>query len=92
MDDLDDLDESEDGVTLEAETLHVDPLPGEAEAADLLERSRKLLPSMHAEDREEAIDLHEKIEVAIDSGDAEALTQASKALRELLFFMAGKPN
>ena len=31
------------------------------EAGDLVERSRKLLERMHAEDREEAIDLHEKI-------------------------------
>ena len=59
---------------------------------DLMERSRKLLERMHAEDREEAIDLHEKIEIAIDSGDAAALAEASRALRELLFFMEGRPN
>jgi molecular chaperone DnaK len=67
-------------------------LPGEQEAADLIERSRKLLEKMHAEDREEAIDLHEKIEAAIDEGDGAALAEASRALRELLFFMEGKPN
>lgn len=67
-------------------------LPGEVEAENLLQRSRKLLDKMHAEDREEAIDLHEKIEIAIDSGDEAALAQASKALREMLFFMEGKPN
>jgi DNA-binding FadR family transcriptional regulator len=47
---------------------------------------------MHAEDREEAIDIHEKIGAAMESGDAAALAQASRALREMLFFMEGKPN
>ncbi len=67
-------------------------LPGDEEATDLVERSRKLLDRMHAEDREEAIDLHEKIGTAIENGDASALAEASRALRELLFFMEGKPN
>jgi molecular chaperone DnaK (HSP70) len=67
-------------------------LVGEQEAEDLVERSRKVLPRMHAEDREEAIDLHEKISVAIEAGDEAALAEASRALRELLFFMEGKPN
>jgi len=69
-----------------------DVLPGEIDAENLVERSRKLLDKLHPDDREEAIDLHEKIESAIDSGDAPALAQAAKALRELLFFMEGKPN
>jgi molecular chaperone DnaK len=67
-------------------------LPGAEDAAKLIERSRKLLERMHAEDREEAIDLHEKIEAAIDSGDAPSLAEASRALSELLFFMEGRPN
>ncbi|HME05501.1 MAG TPA: Hsp70 family protein [Bryobacteraceae bacterium] len=67
-------------------------LPGEDEATDLVERSRKLLEKMHAEDREEAIDLHEKIGTAIETGNPAALAEASRALRELLFFMEGKPN
>jgi molecular chaperone DnaK (HSP70) len=67
-------------------------LAGEEEAEDLVERSRKVLPRMHAEDREEAIDLHEKIGLAIEAGDEAALAEASRALRELLFFMEGKPN
>ena len=67
-------------------------LAGEQEAEDLVERSRKVLPRMHAEDREEAIDLHEKIGLAIEAGDESALAEASRALRELLFFMEGKPN
>ncbi len=69
-----------------------EPLPGEPEAGDLIERSRKLLERMHAEDREEAIDLHEKIGMAIEAGDAPALAEASRGLRELLFFMEGRPN
>jgi len=65
----------------------LDPWSG---AQDLMERSRRLLGKMHAEDREEAIDLHEKIDAAIESGDAEALRQASQALKELLFFVEGQ--
>jgi molecular chaperone DnaK len=60
---------------------------GEAEVRDLMERSRRLLDSMHAEDREEAIDLHEKIGAALESGDSAALGEASRALKELLFFV-----
>ena len=52
-------------------------------------RSRKLLELMHEEDREEAIDLHERIGEAIGSGDSEALAKASRALTELLFFVEG---
>jgi molecular chaperone DnaK len=67
-------------------------LPGEQEALDLMERSRKLFDRMHAEDREEAIDIHEKIGAAMERGDAPALAQASRKLKEMLFFMEGKPN
>jgi molecular chaperone DnaK (HSP70) len=68
------------------------PVPPEPNAAmqALLERSRRALGNMHPEDREEAIDLHEKIEAAVQSGDTRALEQASKALRELLFFVEGQ--
>jgi hypothetical protein len=45
---------------------------------------------MHAEDREEAIDLHEKIEAALGSGESEPLREAAHALRELLFFVEGQ--
>ena len=56
----------------------------------LLERSRGLLPDMHDEDREEAIDLHEQIEEAIQSGETEILSTSVIELRELLFFVEGK--
>jgi molecular chaperone DnaK len=59
---------------------------------DLLERSRQLLGKMHQDDREEAIDLHEKIEAAVESGDSAAMRQASEALRELLFFVEGQAD
>jgi molecular chaperone DnaK (HSP70) len=72
------------------------PLPGEAEAESLMARSRKLLEQMHEEDREEAIDLHERIGYAIEAGDATILGEASRALSELLFFtegqLGGRPN
>jgi molecular chaperone DnaK (HSP70) len=70
-----------------------DPASGEeggAEIANLLERSRRLLAAMHAEDREEAIDLHEKIAAAMASGDKAALQTATNALKELLFFVEGR--
>jgi molecular chaperone DnaK (HSP70) len=56
----------------------------------VLERSRRLLETMHPDDREEAVGLHEEITAAIESGDEEALGRASKALDELLFFIEGK--
>jgi DNA-binding FadR family transcriptional regulator len=57
-----------------------------------MERSRKLLERMHQDDREEAIDLHERIGAAIETEDAAALAEASRALKELLFFMEGRAN
>ena len=62
-------------------------LPGRDEAVRLLERSRRLLGRIHADDVEEAVALHERIETAISEGNAEELAQAMKALRELLFFL-----
>jgi molecular chaperone DnaK (HSP70) len=63
---------------------------GEAEIESLLQRSHRLLGKMHAEDREEAIDLHEKIDMATASGDRAALQEAASALKELLFFVEGQ--
>ena len=60
------------------------------ETESLLEHSRGLLGKMHAEDREEAITLHEKIDAALTSGDRAALEQATKELKELLFFVEGQ--
>jgi len=80
-----------EGQIIEA-TADRDPLPGESEAEELMERSRKLFDKMHPDDREDAIGLHEKIAEAIESGSEAGLAEASKALREMLFFMEGKPN
>lgn len=60
------------------------------EGHELITRSRRLLGRMHEEDREEAIDLTEQIEVAIAAGDTGVLRQASQALKELLFFVEGQ--
>jgi molecular chaperone DnaK len=60
------------------------------EARRLLERSRRVLDQMHPEDREEAIELHERIEGAIDAGSERELEDASRALEELLFFVEGQ--
>jgi molecular chaperone DnaK (HSP70) len=62
----------------------------EIAAHELMERSRRLFDVMHAEDREEAIGLHEAIQAAIQSGDTTALDEASRALKELLFFSEGQ--
>jgi molecular chaperone DnaK len=95
-----------DDTVIEAETVSAagaaaieDPIvvPGpesrpdrEIAAHELMERSRRLLDVMHAEDREEAIGLHEAIQAAIQSGDTAALDEASRALKELLFFSEGQ--
>jgi molecular chaperone DnaK len=90
--DQDETDEPEtDAGLIEGEFARIS-LPGEPEAADLVARSRKLLDRMHQDDREEAIDLHERIEGAIEAGDPAALAEASRALKELLFFMEGRAN
>ncbi len=65
------------------------PIEAEREANDLVEQSRRLLDTMHPEDKEEAIALHERINAAIASNDSEALKNATAALRELLFFVEG---
>lgn len=56
----------------------------------LIERSRQLLEQMHAEDREEAIDLNAQIESAIEENDAVILKRAAHDLSELLFFVEGR--
>jgi flavin-dependent dehydrogenase len=57
------------------------------DAVSLLERSRRLLDRIHPEDREDAIDLHERIDSAIAARDAAALSKAGEELKELLFFV-----
>ena len=57
------------------------------DAISLLERSRRLLNRIHPEDKEDAIDLHERIDSAITSRDTAALGEASEELKELLFFV-----
>ena len=86
---FDELD-ADEGEVVDTEV--VQELAGEPEALGLIERSRKLLPTIHGEDREEAIDLHERIENAISERDEAGLAEASRALKELLFFLEGKPN
>jgi molecular chaperone DnaK len=63
---------------------------GDIEIDALLERSRKLLAKMHGEDREEAIDLHQKIDTAMKTGDVVAVKAAADELKELLFFVEGR--
>jgi hypothetical protein len=58
-----------------------------SEARALLERSRRLLDKMAAEDREEAIALHEQLEVAMNASDWRRLGEASAELANLLFYV-----
>jgi molecular chaperone DnaK len=58
-----------------------------SEARELLERSRRLLDKMTAEDREEAIALHEQLEAAMDAPDWDQLRDASTELADLLFYV-----
>jgi molecular chaperone DnaK (HSP70) len=62
----------------------------EDEGHGIIERSRRLLDQVHAEDREEVIDLNQAIEAAIKARDADKLQKAIHELRELLFFVEGK--
>ena len=61
-----------------------------AEAETLLLRSQGHLENIHDEDKEEIIDLHEKIREAIDESDLASLSSTVDALKELLFFIEGK--
>lgn len=60
------------------------------EAESLLDRSRALLDGIHADDKEEVIDLHERIQEAIVASEHETLCAAISELKELLFFVEGK--
>jgi molecular chaperone DnaK len=59
-------------------------------ARELVDRSRVLLERMHADDVEEAVALHEKIDDAIAAHNAQELKAAVESLKELLFFVEGK--
>lgn len=58
-----------------------------SEARALLERSRRLLDTMNAEDREEAISLHEQVESALRVADWNQLHTAMTELADLLFYV-----
>ena len=82
----------------ETEFIDVQPQPGGEddvtqlvrEAEDLLIRSRARLGEVHEEDKEEMIDLHEKIDEAVKAGNADAIADACNELKELLFFIEGR--
>jgi molecular chaperone DnaK len=62
----------------------------EEQGRQMIERSRRLLETIHEEDREEVIDLNQAIEAAIGDRNATALKQAIRNLGELLFFVEGR--
>jgi molecular chaperone DnaK (HSP70) len=60
------------------------------EARALIERCRLRIPTIHADDQEEALNLIEDIETAIAEHDEPALAEAAKAMGEFLFFVEGR--
>jgi hypothetical protein len=62
----------------------------EAEGREMIERSRLLLDKIHDEDREEAIDISQAIESAIEDHDVGPLKRAVHDQREMLFFVEGR--
>lgn len=58
--------------------------------AALVERCRGRIDAMHADDREEALNLIEQIDSATAAGDAQALSAACQAMSEFLFFIEGR--
>ena len=65
---------------------------GEAvrEASQVVERSRRLLEQVHEDDRDEVIDLQQKIDTAIAAKDERSVKNATRQLSDLLFFAEGK--
>ena len=64
--------------------------PARAKAEALLERCRGALDRMNDEDREDAIELNERIVSALDAGAGEDLAAAAGELEDLLFFIEGR--
>ena len=93
-----DFGEDDDDEVLEIEASDISPDASTAEAdrdrrvqiseaRALLERSRRLLGKMTAEDREEAIALHEQIEEALKTAQWQPLHAAMTTLADLLFYV-----
>jgi hypothetical protein len=61
-----------------------------ADAGALVARCRELIPTLHADDQEEALGLIEEVEDALARADAGAVETASGALSEFLFFVEGR--
>ena len=93
-----DCDEDDDDEVIEVEASNISA-DGSAAGADrdrrvqisearaLLERSRRVLDKMTAEDREEAIALHEQIEEALKTAQWQPLHAAMTTLADLLFYV-----
>jgi molecular chaperone DnaK len=62
----------------------------DSEITTLIARCRERIPSMHPDDQEEAIGLIEDLEGASNEQNKDALTEATKALNEFLFFVEGR--
>ncbi len=74
-----------------ADAEELDEAPAVADAWPLAEallaRSRALLESLPAADREEAIGLNERLHLAVQSGDDERVARLAKELEDFLFFV-----
>ena len=56
-------------------------------AVEAIQRLQRVLESMHAEDKKEAVKLQQEIELAVGKHDSAGLRTALKTVEELLFFV-----
>ena len=80
--------ESEEGEADETSVSLPEKVSDEAKVK--VARCRSLMPTMHADDQEEAMGLIEDVETALAEGNPAALVEASRALSEFLFFVEGR--
>jgi hypothetical protein len=66
------------------------PAPAPPNAATLVARCRELMPTLHADDQEEALGLIEAVEDAQNGQDPVLVEKAAAALSEFLFFVEGR--
>jgi molecular chaperone DnaK (HSP70) len=88
--DPDDELEEGHGIPSDAETGDAEWTRAVATAEQLVGRSRELLPRMHDEDKEDAIELHTRIAEASRARDQDELARAMEELRELMYFVDGR--
>jgi len=85
-----DIDKSSSPSDMAPDTISFEWVQQCDEARTLVEHSRSLLDTVHEDDKEELIDLNERILAAIESQNPDELKTAIGEMKELLFFIEGK--